>query len=90
MALIQGYDKLGFEVSLAKPFLRKEMEVKMKAICAGSKNKRDVVHEVIEQYREVYTLAALNVSSLKETVKRYVVDQDYSDVRGGANGISRQ
>lgn len=80
MALIQGYDKLGFEVSLAKPFLRKDMEIKMKAICAGNKGRREVVNEVVEQYRGVYALAAANVASLKETVKRYVVDQDYSDV----------
>ena len=80
MALIEGYDKLGFEVSLAKPFLRKEMETKMKAICAGEKGRREVVQEVTEQYRELYTLAARNVATLKETVKRYVVD-------GNANGI---
>lgn len=89
MALIQGYDKLGFETSLAKPFLRKEMETKMRAICAGNKVKREVVAEVLEQYREVYTLAALHVASLKDTVKRYVVDGDYSDV-GITNGISNR
>jgi DNA topoisomerase-3 len=74
MALIEGYDKLGFEVSLAKPFLRKDMELKMKAICEGERARREVVEEVTEQYRELYALAARNSGILKETVKKYVVD----------------
>jgi DNA topoisomerase-3 len=71
VALIEGYESMGFEVSLAKPFLRKEvsrsyanemggvanriqMELKMKAICEGRKTRGEVVHETIEQYRDVY------------------------------------
>src|SRR6266498_5985709 len=34
VALIEGYDNVGFETSLSKPFLRKEMEIKMTEICA--------------------------------------------------------
>ncbi|EGP87686.1 DNA topoisomerase 3 [Zymoseptoria tritici IPO323] len=54
VALIEGYESMGFEISLAKPFLRKEMELKMKAICEGRKTRRQVVEETIEQYRDVY------------------------------------
>ena len=54
MALIEGYDNMGLETSLGKPFLRKEMELHMRAICAGTKTKTEFVHETLEQYRDVY------------------------------------
>ena len=54
VALIEGYDSMGFDTSLSKPFLRKEMEIKMKEICAGRKTKGEFVHETLEQYREVF------------------------------------
>lgn len=54
MALIEGYDNMGLETSLAKPFLRKEMELSMRAICAGTKTKGDFVHETLEQYRDIF------------------------------------
>ena len=64
-ALIEGYDKVGLQTSLGKPFLRKEMELKMKAICEGRQLRREVVVEVLDQYREVYVLAKQNVEALK-------------------------
>lgn len=68
---MEGYENMGFETSLTKPFLRKEvslegllsrkchanfsqMELKMKAICEGRKNKLEVVQESLDQYRDVY------------------------------------
>lgn len=65
IALVQGYDNMGFEISLTKPFLRKEMELKMKAICEGRKTKAEVVHETIEQYREVYIRSQRRMDVLK-------------------------
>lgn len=54
MALIEGYDDMGLETSLGKPFLRKEMELNMRAICAGTKTKGEFVHETLEQYRDIF------------------------------------
>ena len=64
-ALIEGYDSMGLATSLGKPFLRKEMEAKMKEICAGTKGRREVVQEVLEGYREVYVRAVAQVGVLK-------------------------
>lgn len=63
VALILGFDRMGFETSLAKPFLRKEMELKMKAICDGRTSKAAVLQESIAQYRHVFmqTQAKLDV-----------------------------
>lgn len=65
VALIEGYDNVGLDTSLGKPFLRKEMEIKMKEICAGTKTRHDFVHETLEQYREVFVRTQQQVEVLK-------------------------
>jgi DNA topoisomerase III len=64
-ALIVGYDGIGLATSLGKPFLRKEMEQKMKEICAGTRNRREVVQETLEQYREAFVMTMRQISVLK-------------------------
>lgn len=54
VALILGFDRMNFENSLGKPFLRKEMELKMKAICEGRTTREAVLQESINQYRQVF------------------------------------
>ena len=65
VALIKGYDGIGLETSLGKPFLRKEMEIKMREICAGTKTRNDFVQETLEQYRAVYVRANQQQDVLK-------------------------
>lgn len=54
VALILGFDRMNFETSLGKPFLRKEMELKMKAICEGNTTRETVLRESIAQYRHFF------------------------------------
>ncbi|QIW96306.1 hypothetical protein AMS68_001824 [Peltaster fructicola] len=72
VALVEGYESMQFESSLAKPFLRKEFELKMKAICDGQKTRQEVVQESIEQYRDLYNRAQRQVSKLQAAVRKYV------------------
>lgn len=65
VALIEGFDRMNFETSLGKPFLRKEMELKMKAICEGRTTKEVVLEESIQQYRQVYTQSQQKLNVLK-------------------------
>ena len=66
IALIEGYDSmLGLETSLGKPFLRKEMEQKMREVCAGTKSRSAFVQETLEQYRGVYARSVSQVGMLK-------------------------
>lgn len=65
VALIEGYDGIGLEASLGKPFLRKEMEIKMKEICGGRKSRNDMVHETLEQYRAAFVRTQQQVEVLK-------------------------
>jgi DNA topoisomerase III len=78
VALIEGYDNVGLDVSVSKPFLRKEMELKMKAICEGRKSKTEVVQESLDQYREVFVKTQRDIQALKDSVTKYVVHEDAS------------
>ncbi|KAL1592503.1 DNA topoisomerase [Nothophoma quercina] len=65
VALIEGYDNVGIETSLSKPFLRKEMELQMKAICEGRTTRDDVVQQNLEQYRAVFNRTVQQINVLK-------------------------
>lgn len=56
---------MNFETSLGKPFLRKEMELKMKAICEGRTTKEVVLRESIGQYEEVFMQSKQKLDVLK-------------------------
>ena len=65
MALIEGFDRMNFETSLGKPFLRKEMELQMKAICEGRTTRATVLQDSISKYRLVYNLSQSELGTLK-------------------------
>ncbi|KAI9835111.1 MAG: DNA topoisomerase [Sclerophora amabilis] len=69
VALIEGYEDVGFETSLSKPFLRKEMELRMKDICAGTKSRTEVVNQSLEQYREVFIRTQQQIHVLKAQMR---------------------
>ncbi|KAF2486560.1 DNA topoisomerase [Neohortaea acidophila] len=75
VALVEGYESMGFEISLTKPFLRKEMELKMKAICEGRKTRQEVVEETLAQYRVVYNRTQQRLEDLRASVRKYVLGQ---------------
>ncbi|CAI9636492.1 unnamed protein product [Alternaria burnsii] len=77
IALIEGYDNVGFETSLSKPFLRKEMEVQMKAICEGRTTRNEVVQQNLEQYRAVFTRTVQQINVLKSAITKYVVNANH-------------
>jgi len=65
VALILGFDRMNFETSLGKPFLRKEMETKMKEICEGRTTKAVVLEQSIRQYQGVFNQSQEKVNVLK-------------------------
>jgi DNA topoisomerase III len=79
MALIQGFDAMGFDTSLGKPFLRKEMELKMKAICDGRTTRQAVLNENINQYRQVYEQSQEKLHVLKAVSRPF--SSSYFDFR---------
>ncbi|EUC45325.1 hypothetical protein COCMIDRAFT_95795 [Bipolaris oryzae ATCC 44560] len=77
VALIEGYDNVGFETSLSKPFLRKQMEEQMKAICEGRSTRNDVVQQNLEQYRVVFNRTVQQINVLKSAITKYVVNANH-------------
>jgi DNA topoisomerase-3 len=53
------------QTSLGKPFLRKEMEQQMKAICEGRNTKELVLGDSISKYRNVYDHSLGELGTLK-------------------------
>lgn len=80
IALIEGYDNIVASYpdspSLSKPFLRKEMELRMRDICAGTKSRSEVVHESLEMYRALFVQTQLQIDVLKLACRKYVLEQD--------------
>nr|XP_036586540.1 DNA topoisomerase [Colletotrichum truncatum]KAF6797097.1 DNA topoisomerase [Colletotrichum truncatum] len=76
VALITGFDRMEFETSLGKPFLRKEMENKMKAICDGRMTKEAVLRESLGQYRQVFRDSQERLNVLKAACREYMSLRD--------------
>ncbi|KAF2621244.1 DNA topoisomerase III [Macroventuria anomochaeta] len=77
VALIEGYDNVGIETSLSKPFLRKEMELQMKAICEGRTTRNDVVQQNLDQYRAIFNRTVQQINVLKSAITKYVVQANH-------------
>lgn len=77
VALVEGYDNvvagLPDSPSLSKPFLRKEMELRMREICAGNKSRQQVVMESVEMYREVFIHTQRRINMLKDACRKHMV-----------------
>lgn len=74
VALVDGYDRMGLETSLSKPFLRKEMELRTKDICEGRKTREEVLRESLRQYRQVFEQSRERLDVLKASCRRYVLN----------------
>ena len=72
VALIEGYDKVGFEENLSKPFLRKELEIRLKQVCEGTRTKEEVVREEVAQYKRVFGQTQERIDVLKGACRRYI------------------
>ena len=69
MGLVEGYDEIGY--SLAKPFLRAELEANLTAICSGQKCKDDVIQSMVQKYKDVFIETTANVAKLDESLSHY-------------------
>ncbi|KAF9979749.1 DNA topoisomerase, partial [Modicella reniformis] len=72
IALVEGYDNIGLDMSLSKPFLRSQLENNLRHICSGSKTKEEVVQESINMYRDVFEIVNRDKRVLLESLERYL------------------
>ncbi|KAL3468461.1 DNA topoisomerase [Aspergillus heterothallicus] len=78
IALILGYDDvfagLPDSPSLSKPFLRKQMELEMREICAGTRIRQHLVQESLDTYRELFIHTQRRISLMKAAIQKYIVE----------------
>ncbi|KAJ1648751.1 DNA topoisomerase 3-alpha [Dispira simplex] len=72
VALVEGYDNVGFDLSLTKPYLRCEMEQDMKDISAGRCSKEEVVRKNLQRYRDVYEKTAERLQVLESALSKHL------------------
>ncbi|AGO13768.1 AaceriAGL101Cp [[Ashbya] aceris (nom. inval.)] len=53
-SLVHGFEDIGLEESFAKPFLRRDMELDLKRICEGTKDRNSVLANLIGMYMDYY------------------------------------
>ncbi|XP_014248462.1 DNA topoisomerase 3-alpha [Cimex lectularius] len=70
MALVEGYDTMGFAMS--KPVLRAELEAELKRICDGVRQPEIVLREQISKYRELFRIAKSQVNKIDSAVAKYL------------------
>jgi DNA topoisomerase-3 len=81
VALVEGYDRMGLETSLSKPFLRKELELRLKAICEGRISRAEVLRASVRQYRSVFLESKERVELLKAVRHVLLLFTCHTDVR---------
>ncbi|OLY80519.1 DNA topoisomerase 3-alpha [Smittium mucronatum] len=69
-SLVEGYDDVGLDLSLSKPYLRREMETHLKNICDGVTTKAQVVKHCIKLYRQVYLQTVGQKNKICEAVEK--------------------
>ncbi|GME70652.1 unnamed protein product [[Candida] boidinii] len=73
MGLVEGFRDIGLDnISLTKPFLRKNLEEKLVSICEGRTNKDTVCYEMITLYREAFALSNQNQRKIVDTYRKIV------------------
>ncbi|CAG8656700.1 6260_t:CDS:10, partial [Acaulospora colombiana] len=73
IALVEGYDSIGFDLSLSKPFLRREMESSLKFVCEGRKPKEDVVKDSLVTYKNMFVKTNQNAENLIKIISKYLL-----------------
>ncbi|KAL5003779.1 DNA topoisomerase [Aspergillus recurvatus] len=78
IALILGYEDvfagLADSPSLSKPFLRKQMELEMRDVCAGTRLRTHVVQQNLDMYRELFIHTQRRMNMLKAAFQKYIVE----------------
>ncbi|XP_050312155.1 DNA topoisomerase 3-alpha [Anthonomus grandis grandis] len=77
MGLVEGYNEIGLEVSLAKPTLRAEFENDLKMICDGLKDPEVVRAEQIRKYKEVFRVVAEKMRLIDSSLANRLNDQPH-------------
>uniref|UniRef100_A0A6P7FEZ4 DNA topoisomerase n=1 Tax=Diabrotica virgifera virgifera TaxID=50390 RepID=A0A6P7FEZ4_DIAVI len=75
MGLVEGYNNVGLEISLAKPTLRADFEKDLKLICDGLKDYEEVRIEQVAKYKAVFQTVAQKMRLIDESLGNRLDDR---------------
>ncbi|CAH1132115.1 unnamed protein product [Ceutorhynchus assimilis] len=75
MGLVEGYNNIGLEISLAKPTLRADFENDLKLICEGHKDAEVVRREQIARYKAMFQTVAEKMRLIDATLANRLDDR---------------
>ncbi|VDK45071.1 unnamed protein product [Anisakis simplex] len=70
LALVDGYDRMGYAMS--KPHMRADLESQLKLICLGQRNKDEVLAEQTERYRRIFEQSEVKIAMLSNAFREYL------------------
>ncbi|PVV04802.1 hypothetical protein BB560_000677 [Smittium megazygosporum] len=71
-ALVDGYDMIGLDLSLSKPYLRGEMENLLIKICNSETDKQSVIEHCLALYRSIYMKTASERQLILDSISKHL------------------
>ncbi|PVZ96955.1 hypothetical protein BB558_007111 [Smittium angustum] len=87
-ALVDGYDDIGLDLSLSKPYLRREMETLLRNICEGKSTKNEVVDHCISLYKNIYIQTVNQKQKICEAVSKHFGISENSNISRNTSSLN--
>uniref|UniRef100_A0A158R560 DNA topoisomerase n=1 Tax=Syphacia muris TaxID=451379 RepID=A0A158R560_9BILA len=90
LALVDGYDNMGFAMS--KPHLRANLESQLKQICRGEKSRVEVLKEQIDKYKRIFEQTEDKIVMISNAFRQYLSlrNQEINTLSAGDSETSDQ
>lgn len=72
-ALVEGYDSIGLDRSLTKPFIRRDLENQLGQVAQGLASKDTVVENSLISFKDMFDLTAQHIRKLERAIRQRVV-----------------
>lgn len=71
-ALVEGYESIGLDRSLTKPFIRRDFEAQLKRVADGQASKDEVVETALVSFKVMFDLTKAQLVKLERAVRERV------------------
>ncbi|KAG5359843.1 DNA topoisomerase 3 [Yarrowia sp. C11] len=72
-ALVEGYDSIGLDRSLTKPFIRRDLETQLSQVAKGEASKDVVVESALISFKDMFDLTKREIVKLERAIRQRVV-----------------
>lgn len=69
-ALVEGYDSIGLDRSLTKPFIRRDLESQLGQVAKGEASKDAVVESALIAFKDMFDLTKTEIVKLERAIRR--------------------